>query len=319
MLGRALGGTLMLSCLATLGCSGSDDESGPKLVAGFHPDPLAEGETQLLTPVLGTLEPGGEEWLCNDLDFAVDTDVDLLSFKAFQSPGGHHTWLYTTRSQDAGDDPSRDCGMESMQEAWKFVAGGGEDAWEVNIPEGLALRLPAGSRFTLQTHFINITSEPIEMQAAFNLRLVEPIPERQLTDMVFMNTDVNIPPGTEQDVVQTCVFEEDLSFWLVSAHAHATTKHVKTERINGVDGTTETVFEVDWLPEYYTNLPVKLFPTDAPMVFKKGDTVRTTCHVNNLLGTETLTSPFGEMCGGVYFYFPSTAMKMCFNGNWLEM
>jgi hypothetical protein len=305
-------------CALAIGCGSSDDESnqpsGPSpFIEGFNPPAPSDGEIQIVTPVDRTVKPGDDKTFCTYLDYPVTEDLDVTGFRIYQSETGHHATLYMAR--EAKPPGTAECAEDDMFNV-SFLAGGGTDAPEIIVPEGLAFRLPAGKQLMIQTHWINTGSEELEVQTAANLTVTTPSPDRQLSDLFnVVTTDIQVPPNSIADVTASCVMKEDMTAWLFSGHAHEYTTHLTVDR-SAAGGSPERLYEHDWKPEYTTNSPLQKFTTEAPLRFKTGDTVTVTCTVNNTLATP-IEFPT-EMCLAFGFYYPGHGEFDCVNGIWLQ-
>jgi hypothetical protein len=300
---------------ATVGCGTAEStpmKADPSsFVDGFSPPAPGADEMQIVSPALGTFKPGDDKTICTYLDFTVAEDMDVLGFHMYQSKTGHHATLYrTVTKQPVGTHECKDADMFNV----RFIAGGGEAAPDISVPDGLAFRVNAGSQLMMVTHWLNTTDKSYEVQAAATLRVAKPSAARQVSDLfVVAATQFTDPAGVVTDNKSTCVFKQDMQMWMLAGHAHEFTNRVTIDHVVG--DTSTRVYDTPWQPEYTTNAPLTLFTKDQPFVVKAGESLTTTCTVDNMKGTTPITFP-REMCTSLGFFFPSTTEALCTDGSW---
>ena len=229
---------------------------------------------------------------------------------------GHHVVLMasTADEDDWPDGTIANCtetDADIMVDARPFLFAGdltGALQPEMNLPEGMAVKLKANQRFVIQSHHINTTDKPILVNDAVFL---DPKPvaevETWAAPWVHTQTDLNIPPGEHTEIVD-CTFDTDVNLLSMLGHLHEWGSAYKVEQIDG-DGTATTLYDIpEWDVEYRDAPPVETygvgnFPVTA------GDTFRTTCSWNNDTD-EPLGFPH-EMCATVGFAYPLVAPIIC--------
>lgn len=297
-------------------CAGDD---APVFMEGFEPPPPGEGEIQFVSPILEDMAPGADITLCTylDPDLSFEDTVDVVAGRGYQSMlGGHHAILYTAeRNRPIG---THECTDDDMVNARFLVGAGGGDAGGAyaDIPEGLAYQIDAGRQLMVQTHWINTTTQPIDGQAAFNIRVQPPSDEVQHAQLMnWLTTDISIPAGGTAAVRGDCVVQQDLNFYLMGGHAHEHGTRV-TLTHTPAGGEPTVFYDEEWV-EYYTFDPPRIsMDVAAPMVVRAGDTLSVDCTYDNP-GSEALGFPT-EMCVGFGFYFPATRQIDCVDGSWPE-
>jgi hypothetical protein len=297
--------TTALFCVLVAGCAADD---GPELVAGFSPPAPGANEVQYLSPITRDIQPGEDRIDCAYLDAHIAGYSDIGRIAGYNSTGSHHIILYTT---SAPQTPNVHACKEDEMVFLSMVGGTGGDAAlspEQTLPDGLVRRVTGGQQLVIQTHWINTTDEPMDGQAAFNVRY-EPVDTTKTpTDfMSLMNTQFELAPGKNHAEVD-CTFKDSLSIWQLAGHQHSMGKHIKIT-YNG-----KMLVDDDWKEEWSFN-PKFLDFTGAPMQTQAGDKIHIECDWMNP-GSETVRFP-SEMCGAVAQYYPSAGQLICFNGSWL--
>jgi len=164
----------------------------------------------------------------------------------------------------------------------------------LSLPEGMAMRLPAGQRWSADVHYINTTDQTVLVNNAFNLGLV---PASEVTRWISsFEHDIgalDIPPGGEFSASFDCPVGEATNILSLSTHMHSYGTRYRIELVR-TDGSTQLLVDVpSWDADYRYQPPRGDFkPGEVPVA--PGDVVRTTCTWFN--GTDsTLTFPT-EMC-----------------------
>jgi hypothetical protein len=287
--------------------------SGPEMLEGFEPPPPDATERQYLSPIVRDILPGEDRIICSYLDAYIDEDADIGRIAGYNSPGSHHIILYTTTLAQTPN--THECKEDEMV-FLSLVGGTGGDAAataESTLPEGLVRRVRGGSQLVIQTHWLNTSDEPIDGQAAFNVRYEPVSTTKTPTDfMAVMNTEFSVTPGTSKASVD-CMFDQPVNIWQLAGHQHSLGAHVRIA-FTPAGGEETVLFDKAWQEEWSFN-PQFIDFTSAPLAIKPGDRLHVDCDWMNP-GTETVRFP-SEMCGSVAQFYPSESQLVCFNGSWL--
>ena len=164
----------------------------------------------------------------------------------------------------------------------------------LNLPEGFAVKLPSGQRWSADVHFINPTPTPLRVNVAFNLALI-PLEEVQYWVGSFDHDAgfLELPPGEETTVSFDCPLLAGTKLLSVLAHMHGFGERYLIELVRA-DGETIELLRVDqWDPNYRFAQPSRGFSVfDYPI--EEGDQLRTHCTWFNSTD-EVLGYPL-EMC-----------------------
>jgi len=310
----------MLFCLActplvpqdTPLCSGVDLREQYDVI---YPDGLA-----LRVPSL--LIPAGEERVWCWYGTWEGPDSGIVSFhRRASSQFLHHLNLKSLSATDPHPDGTLiDCtsleeqathGTDLIAEM-RSTDGGNELA----LPPGVAVSLPSGSRWVADIHYVNTSTEPICVNAAYDFELT---PADQVEAMAAaIELDVGnyeIPPG-EVTLRTECEVPVDMDLLAVAGHMHDRGTRFQVETI--MDESTEPVllYAVDpWLSSYQYEPPLTLFETDE-VHLQAGDTLVMDCTWNNETNTP-LTYP-EEMCQTRAVAYPLDSPMQCVDGTWYD-
>ena len=117
---------------------------------------------------------------------------------------------------------------------FKFFVGSQSPQTDYSLPEGVALRLPAGSGFDLNSHSVNRGTETRTGEVYVNLHTSNPEDVRHVANYDnFGNTDISLPPNKVTTISEVFEFEEARQVIQLWSHSH---EHTVEFRIEGVTG-----------------------------------------------------------------------------------
>jgi hypothetical protein len=303
----------LFSLLVICSCRDSNtectDDSGPVLIDSQSGIPIndqteqhpaaPEGGYQIATPVM-TIQPYSEIIFCYYGTYE-GPDVGVVDFMPYTHPGfNHHSVLRTQFGNEAENGNLVACG-ESMDDPDRLPepgdeeVSGGETLMQIvqvkgvpvtegdwlALPEGYAVKLESGTRWVIDTHFINPTDEIVLVNDTMNFGL---IPPDQVTDWIAameFRGSVDIPPQTEFTRSFDCTWDQDYEILSLFGHMHHLGKRFTTDWTH--DGEIERIYEVaDWLSEYREN-PRNIVEHYAPGEFNvsAGDVFTVNCTWDN--------------------------------------
>lgn len=284
---------------------------------GFDPPPPSSGYTRIVAPVMRDLPPGSDVMHCQYVHAPFDRDMDVLDVQGYQSLGGHHAVAYATAlAEPVGT--SRPCNGEDNMSAGFLGGIGGEGGGGVELPAGVAFRLPKGSSIMLNTHFLNTSDQAVDGHSVVDFDFVEADDDRMIAS-IFSNGNFGfkVPAGGAADAMAECTMPRDMQFILFTNHMHDYGAHAKTEVVRA-DGSIELVHEdPHWTYEMQFNADYSQWSIDSPLKVAQGETLRTHCNWRNTSDAE-LEFP-REMCFGIGFFLSDgSSSPVCFDGSWVE-
>ena len=150
-------------------------------------------------------------------------------------PGSHHLILYDL-SEDIPEilvpDPQvfrdiRDTNGNYIPSTLmitshlNFVTGTQWPLMTYHYPPGVALRIPAGTGFDINAHYVNRSSQIIQGEIYANLLTVDSSQVEHVAERLFMNNlDINLPPQTSTTLTKTFVVDEKVQIFQLFSHAH---------------------------------------------------------------------------------------------------
>jgi mono/diheme cytochrome c family protein len=176
----------------------------------------------------------------------------------------------------------------------KIVSGGAENYWAIYVPgnsarvfdEGIARKLPAGSRLSFQIHYTP-SGKPVEERMRLGLVFAKQAPRLELRTVGVAQQKLLIPPNEANHVeTKTQRVPVDLTVTNLLAHMHVRGKAFKYELIHP-DGHEEVLLDI---PRYDFNWQLR-YDFKQPKVFPKGSTLRITATFDNSAGNRANPDP----------------------------
>ncbi|MDI1442676.1 hypothetical protein [Polyangium sp. 6x1] len=286
---RLAGSSLMLACAALIGC-GSDVVVQPHAQATTSGTSPEDGWTTLIDT---NWEIGGgiESYWCATKTF--HEDVYINAFRPLGSTGTHHTLLLWA----SGDLPDSEgvCGP-TLDQSLLFASGLGTD--DMVFPEGVALKIPAGSQLLLNLHLFNTTTDPLPGISGTLVKTLDPSEVKQEAEMIMPGANaISVPPNSPGSVQSSCTFPGDATLLSVWPHMHKYGTHMRvTHQMNTGE---VTLHDAPYTFTDQKNIPI------TPVPVLQGERVHFEC---SFMNTTSKTIGFGvssddEMCFlGLYRY-----------------
>lgn len=143
------------------------------------------------------------------------------------------------------------------------------------FPPGVALRLPAGSGFDLNSHSVNRSGESQEGEVYVNIHTVDPSEVQRAADYDFFgNYNISLPPNATTTLTYDGFFDEKRQIIQMWSHSHEHTLEFNIYRIGGEDDGQQIYWANDW-----ENPPFLGF--DPPMTVNPGEGLRLVTTYNN--------------------------------------
>ncbi|MFN7143821.1 MAG: hypothetical protein ACK4YP_08610 [Myxococcota bacterium] len=311
----------MIPVLAALVACVPPDAAAPEETAAVGddtgtdgpPEP-PEGGVRIMSAAL-EIPPRSETFLCTYGTWT-GGDKGVVSFRSWQSDGmGHHAMFMRIRELDEHEelpeglerDPPEGVAVPCdwpLENAFQSV-GDGRD--ENGFPAGMAMKLPDGFRYGIQSHYVNTTDETLRAQDAILLGLVPADEVETWASVVgFSHLGFEIPPGGGQ-VSFECTHDTDLHLLSVQGHMHE--NGLAWSFTRPTDGGAETVFSIDdWDPTYRDQPLYRVF-APGELTLAAGVPSTTTCVWDNT--TEVPMTFPTEMCGTVAVAYPAEEPITC--------
>jgi hypothetical protein len=282
---RAQALLVLLLCGIASSCDDSEETA----------EPVAEAEWETLVGADWTLPPGTEGYVCARK--TISEDLWVSAFGAVAPPGTHHTVL--TYGPPTEPDGVFDCNTAINHDV--MIYGSGVGSRPFTMPEGVAVRIPAGQQLLLNLHLFNTTAQELSGSSAITFqKLTDEAREQTIEAEAILAgpTSLDIPPG-EHSITGGCTLKKDATLFAVGPHMHQLGVHM-TVTAHSSDAGSRTILDV---PYSFDDQQVTPIPEAVPM--RAGDFVEVRCDYRNNTN-DTVTwgeSSLDEMCfAGLYRY-----------------
>ena len=297
-----LAAAAILGAAFSLGCGSEEEKSAektpdPRFVRQDIPAP-PDGGLQWVSKTF-TVPAGEERFYCMRIA-TVEEDLFIQSGAVYQVEGGHHVIAFhTTELEDQSPDPHV-CDGGEMSGNIRFATVGAADGTGVAMPEGVAMKIPAGAEIWTQSHYVNASDEDVLAQDVINLELVAAEDVSTLAG-TFAQSDFSFDLQPRQETTRTmeCAFTRELTIpWLVP-HMHEWGKEYLVEILKG----DEVVWSTSgaWTAALRNDIPIQELAEHITVTPEHK--VRTTCTWANT-GDAPLAFP-EEMCVTFFPFYPA--------------
>lgn len=287
----------LLGCGVLWGCGG-DAPGGITEASSTTGGNVSKDWTKLVD---GTwqMTSGKEGYWCTRKTITEDTYV--TAFRADAPPGTHHTLLLVT---NGGVPDSEELCGPLLGANMIFASGIGTD--DLAFPDGVAVKIPAGSQLLLNLHLFNTGADTLKGVSGVLVKTVAAADVKDEAEMIFGGpTNIQIPPNGTQTVEGACIFPGTTTIWSVWAHMHqyGTNMKVTYDSASGPlvlhDAAYSFTDQINYLID--------------PVTVLAGEQVRVECTYKN---PTSQTISFGdssksEMCFAGFYRYPKLG-KGCF-------
>jgi hypothetical protein len=242
-----------------------------------------------------SLPPGSERYDCTYL--TLEEDVWVTEFHPVIPVGTHHT-VVTLVPGGTEEDGTREC-FDPFEGGPNQIYGTGVGTQPLIMPEGAAVKLPAGQQLVLNLHIFNAGAEDISGTSGIEIVTAdESAIEHEVDLEIWGTTDLLVMPNDTTVESTACVIASDLSLIFAVPHMHTRGRHLKLTH------TPQGGEPVDLLDAPYDFDEQRHEAYDPAVHLAAGDTIAIECTYEND-SDDPIT--FGE----------STTDEMCFAGLWV--
>ena len=244
---------------------------------------------------------------------ATTEDLYITRYEISFRPGSHHFILFNYPAGMSTPTPRVYRDLRNQQgwydfdvarqlgELFPFYALVGTQTPYANyhFPSGVALRLPAGSGFDLNSHSVNRTGQTQIGEVYVNLFTVERSEIEHVAEYDnFGNFDINLPPNAVTTLNKTFAFPETRHILVMYTHAHEHMTEFSVARVGGPRDGELLYWTNDW-----AHPPILEF--DPPLTMIAGDSIKLTATYNNRTPNWISFGPLSsdEMMFVFYTYF----------------
>ncbi|HHH31851.1 MAG TPA: hypothetical protein ENK57_26370, partial [Polyangiaceae bacterium] len=184
--------------------------------------PPPDGDWQTLIEGTWDLPSGQEDYWCALK--TIEEDVYIRAFRAVAPTGTHHTLL--TKTDGGQPDGEFPCNAGNLADDMIYASGVGTDPFA--FPEGVAVKLEAGTQVLLNLHLFNTSTTTIQGTSGTEILTLPASEVEQEAEMIFAGTvAIFVGPQMEQTINGTCDFPADSTVATVWPHMHQYGTHMK--------------------------------------------------------------------------------------------
>lgn len=293
---------LVSALLIVVACGGGGGGDDDQFDAGGNPgDPDAGngGDYENLITRSWSIPAGTEFYQCTAI--TMTEDVYVNSFRALSPVGTHHTVL-SVASSPSRPDGDYDCDAGNLETTMKFASGVG--VGELSFPEGVAMKISAGSQVHLNLHLFNVADTEVTGTSGTEIIRVPASEVVEEAEVVFGGKySINLAPDANntQDVVGGCRFQQAGTLTAYWPHMHQLGRHMKI--IHEANAGPVTIHD----SSYDFNEQIN-YQLDQPIEVAAGERFEITCtYLNDTGGNVTFgDSSNNEMCFVGFYRYPAT-------------
>jgi hypothetical protein len=240
-------------------------------------------------------------------------DLYITRYEISFRPGSHHFILFNYTSGMSPPAPRvyRDVRNQQGNTDWNVLIQLGQlfpfnalvgtqtPYANYHFPPGVALRLPAGSGFDLNSHSVNRTGQTQIGEVYVNLFTADRSEIEHVAEVGnFGNIDIKLPPNQVTTLSKTFAFQETSHIIQMYTHAHEHMTEFSVTRVGGPRDGELLYWTNDW-----AHPPTLEF--DPPLTINAGEMVKLTTTYNNQTNNWISFGPLSsdEMQFLFYAYF----------------
>jgi len=293
----------LLGCDAGAG-DGSDAGSASDNRVEIPAAPDVDSGLQFVMPEWTV--PAGEELMwCWVSEWIPEQDVMVTGFQGFQAElGGHHLVALGT-SVPFEANYAYDCtDLDSMNALEPLVLP--DPGQQSHLPDGYAVRVPAGNQIVIQSHYVNYTDSDLLVADVVHLYFAPEGQDVVEASYVILNHGALELEEGAVDAQVGCVMPDDQEQYNVTSmfgHMHelGTSLRIDVDQGEGA----ERLYEIEeWDVDFRDVPPITHWEPTAPLILEAGDRLDLGCSFTNTTG-RVVHFP-EEMCTAVALYYPAS-------------
>jgi hypothetical protein len=264
-----------------------------------EPAPIPQGFHTLLAGEW-SLPAGNEGYYC--VRTTVPEDIYVRAFRPIAPIGTHHTAL--AFALEGGADGGFPC--EASDAGFRLIFGSGLGTEPFELPDGIAMKLPAGEQLMLNLHLYNTSDAVLTGRSGIEIERVAPEDVVNEAEVIYaLNFDVNVTPGVSKTTGE-CTIDGNSTIFGTFPHMHRLGTHMT--------GTAMRAAGAETFHDLAYNFETQLNYRVGPVEMLRGEKVRYECTFDN---PTAQTVRFGdstdsEMCVlGMYRYPARGSVSLC--------
>ena len=319
-----------LATIGAIGCAG-DDEATPTPVgsddveadtSAGEPD-VGPGDSDTTAVEAGTYQISLQSWTvgvgeevtrCAVVELGNDAPIQVGAIQTTLAKGSHHLIVYKTDQELTAEPYECEPFTDTLISQPLMISEIGAERLE--LPDGVALPIPAGQRILLEAHYLNYYAEPIEASATVTFETRKPEEVEHTAGIALLGTSVfNALPGQASESPWVWIdMPNGSKVYALTGHTHQWGTNVEVQISQGRFEDGDSVYPPDGEPFKWNEAPIAKF--SPALELASGQGIRFKCHYMN-----ESDSPVGfglsaneEMCIVWAYYYPSEGYELCVHG-----
>lgn len=192
----------------------------------FQPPAKPQRGIQLhLSPF--AVAPRSEREIFSTTRLGVAEDLMVNKIEVVQPEGSHHFILYQSTDENPPPPGIRDLDPDNPLQALgifskRFIVGSQSPTAVFDFPAGIAIPMPAGAVYELNSHFVNTSGENTLIGEVYvNLHSMPADSVKVAAKPIFVsNFGISVPPGRTETTARNWTLERDVNVIMLSSHMH---------------------------------------------------------------------------------------------------
>jgi hypothetical protein len=310
---NALLGLGLVAAVTGCGSDEGNDDNGSAPVPSTTGDPPGTGdEFSELMAYDWTVDPGVEAYYCGYQ--TLTEDLYISRFRPLVPTGTHHVVIgyQEPAAQDGfvqgelgmGAPLAEVCTGVTFGDVFAYAGTVGSE--ELPMPEGVAVKIPAGQQLVFGLHVMNTGTDPLGGHSGVEIVRVEASEVQNEAEVIAVtNPALMVPPG-ESTQPATCTLTDNATIFAVMPHMHLMGVHMTTTA-GPAEGESVTLLDT---PYEFTDQRYTLL--DPPVELQQGDTINVACSYENTsadIMTQGESTDGNEMCVTFAYRYPAVSVN----------
>lgn len=274
--------------------AGAGEDAGDPAEDAGAPD--AGPETLELVGGDWTMPASEEGYIC--VRHTVDRTMYVHEFRPIAPLGTHHTVVTLVPGAAPETDGISEC--SALTNGPDMIYGSGVGTEPLTLPDGVAIKIEAGTQVLLNLHLFNASEATITGHSGIEVTLLRPDQVEHEAQVVLAGEEgFRIPArSTEHEISGTCTMRGDTTVFAVMPHMHTFGTFMEVRTGGSVDRI---------LHEDFYSFDDQRYTTFDPLPLIEGDRIDVRCLFDNPSdraihwGDSTLS----EMCYAVVYRYPA--------------
>ncbi|MCI4667673.1 MAG: hypothetical protein MRZ79_05885 [Bacteroidia bacterium] len=235
-------------------------------------------------------------------------DIYVNKFEVLCRPGTHHLIAYGFHDERDPSNPAigvmRDQNLADGRVNFNLNMGSGamycgaqEPNFTLQLPPGIAIRIPANASLDMNSHYFNVTNQTLFGEVFLNMTTIPVDSVKELLEIHPISNEsvLLLPKNASTSIEYSETFWRRTEIRQMFAHMHKRGEVFSVYKVGGAnDG------ELLYVSNDYQHPPYKFF--DPPLVIEEGEGIKTYVQYNNETDREIRYGVTSEDEMGILFY-----------------